>query len=78
MLALHQGLEVTQAPVWPDLPPEPDTCFCHHPLASHDNGWCTHRSYAEICSCTRYRNLAEIRRGRREDAWWETVGGHDW
>lgn len=65
--------------VWPNPRPEDDRCYCYHPHDAHNasTGFCDWESYGDTCDCRRYRNLAEIRRGRREERFWEGVGGHD-
>lgn len=63
--------------IWPAPPREDTRCYCYHPEEAHQGGTCSWSSYGEVCNCHRYRNLAEIRRGRREDRFWAGVGGHD-
>lgn len=63
--------------VWPEPRPEDDRCYCYHPQWAHESGFCSWDNYGETCDCRRYRNLAQIRRGRREERFWDTVGKWD-
>lgn len=76
---------MTTPPVFPDVPPDPDTCLCWHPRHAHaedENGnatrGCTWSSYGAPCYCKRYRNQAAIKRARREEKFWSSVGNHTW
>lgn len=66
--------------IWPKPPHDDGRCFCYHPAEAHDNGegFCSWESYGEACNCHRYRNLAAIRKDRREENFWASVGGHEW